>query len=240
VYRRSPPPRSLDRVAARHRRVAALLGAAPTVFAPNGLASKSSRERLVSGALEAVGSLGWQHAGLIHGVKEGRSMKRTLVAVGLALATAASAAVFASTAAADRPIVSHFTFTFTATLTDACSFPITVDSSADLTETDFVDQSGALTRISFQGVEQDIFSANGNTLVGEPFHLDVVILFDSSGNVTHAYGQGITEVVRLPDGSLFIAAGRVDFVAHGGPPFLLTPDVGATVNLAGFCAALAP
>jgi hypothetical protein len=155
-----------------------------------------------------------------------------------ALATAFAAAVFAPSAAADRPIVSHFSASFTTTLTDACSFPITVDSTADLTETDFLDQAGALTRISFQGVEQDAFSANENTLVGEPFHLDVVFLFDSSGNVTHIYGQGITEEVRLPDGRLFIAAGRLDFVAHGTPPFLLTPDVGATVNLAGFCAAL--
>jgi hypothetical protein len=149
--------------------------------------------------------------------------------------------VFASSAAADRPIVSHFSTSFTATLTDACSFPVTVDSSADLTETDFVDQSGALTRLTFQGVEQDTFSANGNTLVGEPFHIDVVFVFDDSGNVTHIYGQGVVEEVRLPDGSLFITAGRVDFVAHPeAPGFLLTPDVGATVNLAGFCAALAP
>jgi hypothetical protein len=34
--------------------------------------------------------------------------------------------------------------------------------------------------------------------------------------VTHIYGQGVVEEVRLPDGSLFIAAGRVDFVAHDG------------------------
>jgi hypothetical protein len=165
-------------------------------------------------------------------------MKRTVLALGLVLAAATSAGVFASVAAADRPVVSHFTSTATATLTDACSFPVIVDSTADLTETDFVDQSGALTRVSFHGVEQDTFSANGHTLVGEPFHLDVVAVFDSNGNVTNIYGQGITEEVRLPDGSLFIAAGRVDFVAHGSPAFLLTPDVGATVNLDGFCAAL--
>lgn len=168
-------------------------------------------------------------------------MKRTLLRVGLALATATCAAVFASTAAADRPIVSHFTFTQTATLTDACSFPITVDSTSDLTETDFVDQSGSLTRLTFDGVEQDTFTANGNTLVGDPYHLHVTFVFDESGNVTHIYGQGVVEQVRLPDGSLFISAGRLDFLAHPESlAFLLTPDVGATVNLAGFCAALAP
>jgi hypothetical protein len=166
-------------------------------------------------------------------------MKRLLLAGSVALACVLAAAVFASGAAADRPVVTHSTFTQTNPLTDACSFPITVDSfAADLTETDFVDQSGAITSISFRGDVQDTFSANGNTLVSEPYELNVVILFDDSGNVTHIYGHGIIDRVRLPDGSLFIGAGRVDFVAHGTPPFILTPDVGATVNLDGFCAAL--
>jgi hypothetical protein len=48
----------------------------------------------------------------------------------------------------------------------------------------------------------------------------------------------VLERVRLPDGSLFISAGRVDFTGNG-PDFIVTPDNGATVNLAGFCAALA-
>lgn len=168
-------------------------------------------------------------------------MKRLLLAGPVVLAAVFAAAVFASGAAADRPVVTHYMFTQTNPLTDACSFPITVDSVApDLTETDFVDQSGAITSISFRGSVRDTFSANGNTLVSDPYHLDVVILFDSSGNATHIYGQGIIDRVRLPDGSLFIGAGRLDFVAHGTPPFILTPDVGATVNLDGFCAALSP
>jgi hypothetical protein len=166
--------------------------------------------------------------------------RRRLTICGAVLAIAIGTGAFASAAAAAEPIVSYFPAEFTATLTDACSFPVTVDSTAQLKETDFVDQNGSFTRILFQGVAQDTFSANGNTLLGEPYHLDVVFVFDSSGNVAHIYGQGIVEVVRLPDGSLFLAAGRVDFVAHGTPAFLLTPDVGALVNLGGFCAALAP
>jgi hypothetical protein len=45
--------------------------------------------------------------------------------------------------------------------------------------------------------------------------LDVVVVFDSSGNVTRIFGQGITEVVRLPGGSLFLAASfsRTEFSA---------------------------
>jgi hypothetical protein len=156
------------------------------------------------------------------------------------LALVLCAGVFTSAAAADRPVISHYPYADTAVLTDACSFPVTVNFSANVTETDFFDESGAITRISFHLEEQDTFSANGKTLTGEPYHGAVDFLFDSSGNVTHIFGQGVTEKVVLPDGGLFIAAGRVDFVAHGTPPFLLTPDVGASVNLDGFCAALAP
>ena len=123
---------------------------------------------------------------------------------------------------------------------DVCSFPITVDFSSVGTETDFVDSSGAITMAFLHFVEQDTFSANGKTLTGEPYTANVHFLLDSSGNITHIFGQGIVEKVVLPDGGLFITAGRVDFVAHGSPPFLITPDVGAAVNLAGFCAALSP
>jgi hypothetical protein len=54
----------------------------------------------------------------------------------------------------------------------------------------------------------------------------------------HVFANGLVEKVPLPGGGLFITAGRVDFAAHGFPQFLITPDVGAAVNLAGFCAAL--
>jgi hypothetical protein len=146
--------------------------------------------------------------------------------------------VFASTAAADKPIVSTTTATSSTVLTDVCSFPITLDSSATIRETDFVDKSGAVTRILAHIVEQDVFRANGKSLTGVPFTFNIDVLFDSSGNVTHVFANGVVEKVPLPGGGLFITAGRVDFVAHGSPPFLIFPDVGATVNLEGFCAAL--
>jgi hypothetical protein len=153
---------------------------------------------------------------------------------------AVGAAVFASAAAADKPIRTQYTSTSTTVLTDVCSFPITVDLSANITETDFVNSSGELTRVLAHVVEQDTFSANGNSLTGTPFTFNIDVLFDSDGNVTHLFANGIVEKVPLPDGSLFITSGRVDFAAHGFPLFLITPDVGATVNLAGFCAALSP
>ena len=105
---------------------------------------------------------------------------------------------------------------------------------------DYVDNSGALTRIFTHQVEQDTFTANGQTLVGDPFTAEFQLLFDSGGSVIHAYGTGLFETIRLPDGSRFISAARADFTQHPGVGFLLSPDRGNPGNLAGFCAALSP
>jgi hypothetical protein len=74
-------------------------------------------------------------------------------------------AVFATTAAADQPARSQETLSGTITLTKPCAFPVTVDFTADATETEFVDTSGNLTRVDLHLVEQDTFSANGKTLL---------------------------------------------------------------------------
>jgi hypothetical protein len=148
-------------------------------------------------------------------------------------------AVFATTAAADQPATSHETLSGTAELTDICSFPVTVDFTANVTETEFVDTSGNLTRVDLHLVEQDTFSANGKTLVGLPYTANVELLFDSSGNITHIYGEGVVERILLPNGSLFVTAGRTDFINHP-EGFVPVPDVGAPGDVAGFCAALSP
>jgi hypothetical protein len=121
-----------------------------------------------------------------------------------------------------------------------CSFPINIDSTASGTEIDYFDAGGALTRVFIHRVEQDTFTANGKTLVGIPFAFNIEILFDSNGNVTSSFGNGLYEKIPLPDGSLFVSAGRADFAAHPGVGFLLSPDKGNPGNIAGFCAALAP
>ena len=163
--------------------------------------------------------------------------KRAL-AFGLAvLVLVVGAAVFASAAAADRPATFHYTTTGSAVLTDICAFPVTVDFTADVTETDFVDTNGNVTRVVLHLVEQDTFTANGNTLVGLPYTANLEILFDSSGNVTHIYGEGVAERIQLPNGSLFLTAGRSDFIGHP-EGFVLVPDVGTPGDVTGFCAAL--
>jgi len=154
---------------------------------------------------------------------------------------AVGAIMFALSAVADRPTRIPFQSTFSnIVLTDVCAFPVNVSGTFSGFEIDYRDQSGALTRSFIHQVEQDTFTANGKTLVGDPFTTQFNILFDSSGHVTHIYGTGLFETIRLPDGSLFISAGRADFTQHPGVGILLSPDMGNPGNLAGFCAALSP
>jgi len=155
---------------------------------------------------------------------------------------AVGAVMFALSAVADRPTRIPFEgVTFSGVvLTDVCVFPVNVNGTVSGFEIDYRDQSGALTRSFIHQVEQDTFTANGKTLVGDPFTTEFNILFDSNGSVIHVYGTGLFETIPLPDGSLFISAGRADFTQHPGVGILLSPDMGNPGNLAGFCAALSP
>jgi hypothetical protein len=158
-----------------------------------------------------------------------------------ALVLVLSALVFAtSTALAQKPVKTEYPASVYAVLNDVCSFPVGVSGTINVTEFDFYDQSRFLTRIDFHNVEQDTFTANGKSLVTIPYAVNIRLLFDSGGNVTHAYIEGGPLKIWLPDGSLFISAGRVDAAAHGFPSFILSPDQGKPGNIAGFCAALAP
>jgi hypothetical protein len=141
-----------------------------------------------------------------------------------AVSVAAAALVVAPAAAASQPITSYSIHHVAAVLTDVCAFPVTVEGDSPYTERDFFDESGALIRIEIHATEQDTFNANGKSLTGEPYTFDIRILFDSSGAITHAFFAGVVEKVVLPDGSLFLAAGLVDFAAHGFPEALIAPD----------------
>lgn len=158
----------------------------------------------------------------------------------LLLAVIMLAAIAVPAAWANPPTITHFPdFTGTTTITDLCTSPISLTFTlTKQTEIDFTDQNGNLTEVQLKFFEQDTFvGPTGNTLVGETYSAEVQILFDSNGNVTNIYGDGPLEKVRLPDGSLFVSAGRVDFLARG-VQFVFTPDTGRSGNVAGFCAAL--
>ena len=165
-------------------------------------------------------------------------MRKWLFAVG---AAALAAVGSAHPAAAAAPTQAPFNVSATTVLTGICAFPVTVMGSANGTQTVFTDRNDNTTRIEIRATEQDVFSANGKTLVGLPFTIVAHELYDpQTGELTHLYGTGVGERVPLPGGDLFLTAGRVDFILHPDASFLLQPDVGAQGNIAGFCAALAP
>lgn len=117
-----------------------------------------------------------------------------------------------------------------------CDFDVTVASPVgEVAWTAWLD-GDVLVRYHEHVVEQDAFSANGKSLTGEPFTFNIHLSFAESGELLESSAQGAIEKVRLPDGSWFIAAGRVDPFTG----FALIPDRGTTPDVAGLCAALAP
>jgi hypothetical protein len=165
-------------------------------------------------------------------------MRRLRLLLLLSLLALGTTAVLAQPAAAVEPTREPIDQTTTSVVTDICSFPVTITATLVGTETTFFDQSGAVTRIHDHVVEQDVFSANGETLTGLPFTFNIQVLFEN-GEVTHVYASGLVEKVPLPDGTVFLSAGRLDFAAHPGAEFRIVPDVGRSGDVAAFCAALA-
>ncbi len=163
-------------------------------------------------------------------------MRKWLVTVA---AVAFTAVASAQPAAAAGPTREPVNYSDTVVLTGVCAFPVNVAVTVTGSQTVFTDQNGNTTRIEIHTVEQDVFTANGKTLVGLPYRTNARLLFDrQTGEVTHFYASGVISCVHLP-GDLFLTAGRLDVTAHPGAPFFLQPDVGAQGNVASFCAALA-
>jgi hypothetical protein len=166
-------------------------------------------------------------------------MRRLRLLILLSLIALGTTAILAQPAAAVEPTREPIDETTIFVATDICSFPVTITATLVGTETTFYDQSGAVTRIQIHVVEQDVFTANGETLTGLPFTFNIRVLFED-GEVTHVYASGLVERVPLPDGTVFLSAGRLDFAAHPGSDFRIVPDVGRSGDVAAFCAALAP
>jgi hypothetical protein len=146
-----------------------------------------------------------------------------------------------SQATADTPTKTPFSFIADLVMTDVLPFPVNIHSIISGTQTVFVDdETGLITRIFIHQNEQDTFSANGKTLEGLPFTFNVEVDFDSSGNLTHIWTDGIVEKIPLPDGTLFIGAGRFDQLAHPGATFFITADKGNPGKIAALTAALSP
>jgi hypothetical protein len=165
-------------------------------------------------------------------------MRRFRLLVLLSLLALSATGVLTHPAAAVEPTREPIDETDTFVVTDICSFPVTITATLVGTETTFYDQSGEVTRIQIHVVEQDVFTANGETLTGLPYTFNIQVLFED-GEVTHVYASGVVARVPLPDGTVFLSAGRLDFAAHPGSEFRIVPDVGRSGDVAAFCAALA-
>jgi hypothetical protein len=166
-------------------------------------------------------------------------MRRFRLLLLLSLLALGSTGVLAQPAAAVEPTREPIDVTVISVVEDICSFPVTITSTLVGTETTFYDQSGEVTRQQIHVVEQDVFTADGESLTGLPFTFNIQVLFED-GEVTHVYASGLVERVPLPDGTVFLSAGRLDFAAHPGAEFRIVPDVGRSGDVAAFCAALAP
>jgi hypothetical protein len=164
---------------------------------------------------------------------------RTIVTLFASAAVLAGAAMLARPAAAAPPTRIDFASSgsFTLDAGTLCSFAVDVSYTQQGTTTGFFDDDGVLTKRITDGTEQDTFSANGKTLVGDTYHFTFVSEFENGVRVDY-HENGVAERVPLPDGGIFIVAGRVDVLASGGG-FILSVDSGNSGNnLEAFCAAL--
>jgi hypothetical protein len=149
----------------------------------------------------------------------------------LLTATAAAAAVATlatvAPAVAQAPSRDATSFDFgPVTYYDICTFPVSVSGHVDLAITD--SDQHFLAHVT----EQNSYTANGHTLNGMKYSF--TILADTHGE----QAAGLVEKVRLPDGSLFVGAGRVDFsLIHGD--WVMVPDFGSSPHVDAFCAVLA-
>jgi hypothetical protein len=152
------------------------------------------------------------------------------------------AAVLAQSAVAVPPLKEDLPpFSFSTVMTGVCPFPVTVGSTITGGQTTFYDRNGNVIKIEIENREQDVFSANGKTLVGLPYSFKLALIIDpATGEILHAYARGVAARIRLPSGKLFLTAGRLDFVDHPDELFVLQPDHGAQGDIAAFCAALSP
>ena len=168
------------------------------------------------------------------------SIRRRIIGTLLALAAVfAAAAVLTQPAGAVPPTRTDFSFagSFPLAAGTLCSFPIDVAWAQEGTTTTFFNDDGAVSKRITHGTEQDTFSANGQTLVGDRYEFTFISEFENDVRVNY-HEDGIAERVHLPDGEVFIVAGRVDLLSSGGG-FVISVDSGNSGNnLAAFCAAL--
>ena len=151
---------------------------------------------------------------------------------------AAFSALVPGSASAAPPVITHTTQNVGPfAITDVCSAGITV-SRSPRRERDRLLRRQWLTdpRLHSHGRDGHIHRS-GRSLVSEPYTYGTFFRLDASGNIVSGTVAGVIVRIHLPDGSLFLSAGRV--ILHpNGPVFTFVPDFGRSGNLSALCAAL--
>jgi hypothetical protein len=122
--------------------------------------------------------------------------------------------------------------------TSLCGFPIKVSYQVSGYIVNFFNQAGDQVREQIHAAEQDTFTAHGTTLVGDRYVYNLQArVSPTTGELLSQTSSGQLAKVRLPDGSLFMGAGRVDLLSpHEG--LITEPDNGVSKNHDAFCSAL--
>jgi hypothetical protein len=156
---------------------------------------------------------------------------------GIVLALAAAGLALAPSAGASPPTTDTIDYHPSNRLRDICPFAIQWRGHAQIRDMVWTNHAGVVVKITDHVVEQDTFSANGHTIRSDTYHYAVHWVFDKAGNLLHAYATGVVIRMRLPNGTLFNAAGRVD-VLTSNEAFSITPDTGHSGDIRAFCQAL--
>lgn len=160
--------------------------------------------------------------------------------ISVTCAALVGAGAFASVAGAAAPSVVPISYTATATLSGVCSFDVTDTEMINGSETWFTTPAGGF-RVGVHQTEVDSFSANGITFAGEEYTTNGEIVIDANGTVTSNESTGEVERVVLPDGTLFLTAGRTNVNVwppnNPGAGTFIFPEFGNQGDIAAFCGA---
>jgi hypothetical protein len=116
-----------------------------------------------------------------------------------------------------------------------CEFPIAWSGTQEFTRRTFYESDGTTVAMRVTtGTEQDTFSANGKTLVGDEYHFTFQAFFENGVRVA-LYEYGNAERVLLADGGVFIITGHESVT---GPNVFSVDSGNDGNNVAAFCAAL--
>jgi hypothetical protein len=167
-----------------------------------------------------------------------KARRKTMRKLLFCVFVAALSALVPGSALAAQPVITDYTLDVgPIVITDVCSAPIDLSGHLVVRETDYFDAKGSPTRLYLHTVETDTFTGPARALTSDAYTYGTWFTFDANGNIVSGKVAGVIVRVHLPDGSLFLSAGRI--VLHpNGPAFNFSPDFGRSGDLSALCRAL--